>query len=137
MFRISLKILITVFVVSSFSAHAGIKKRELFSAELPTGKNYKMVTNFVTLTEGQSLPHHIHHGIEFGCIESGLLTLYIRGEKTALLHEGECYQVPNKTEHWANAQENTTLVASWVVDVNQPLMDTRLPAGRSNKTSTH
>jgi quercetin dioxygenase-like cupin family protein len=86
----------------------------------------QIVTADVVFAPGARLPFHTHPGEEAAVVVSGALTLEIEGKPAQTFKAGDSFIVPRGVPHQATAaQGETHVIATYVVDKDQPLVTLR------------
>ena len=95
----------------------------LAKTEYP-GDKYVCILVKLDLAPGEHVPRHMHPGVESSYLVSGSLTLSVKGQPDLIVKAGEGYQIPPETPHSVrNGSEKSTIVATFIVEKNKPLVE--------------
>jgi quercetin dioxygenase-like cupin family protein len=101
---------------------AGSALKFLKKTEYP-GDNYVCVLVQEDLAPGERVPRHMHPGVESSYLVAGSITLSIQGQPDLIVKAGDGYQIPPETPHSVrNGSENSTIVATFIVEKDKPLV---------------
>lgn len=99
------------------------KRNVLVKQDLTGFPGHEGVVALVEFAPGAKEPKHTHPGDVFAYVQEGTLVLYVEGQPTTTVKQGEVFFVPAGKVHWAVNQSTTgaKLVASFVVEKGKPL----------------
>ena len=102
---------------------AGYPLKFLKKTEYP-GDKYACVLVRLDLSPGEVVARHMHPGVESSYLPVGNITLSVEGQPDLIVNAGDGYQVPPETPHSVrNGPENSTIVATFIVEKNKPLVE--------------
>lgn len=84
----------------------------------------EIVSGFVVLPPGGSVPFHTHPGDEAGFVVKGEVILHTRGQPDRVVKAGESFFNVRGAVHSVSAVpggEGGTAMSAWIVDKGQPL----------------
>lgn len=99
----------------------GMKPTNLLQVPLAEHDGIEIVVSHVEVTPDAAPPDHYHPGEEFAYVQSGEVSLLIKGQPEQTFKAGEACVVPPRAVHTIRAKEPTTLVVFRVHDHGAPV----------------
>ena len=99
--------------------------------DVPAGAPQQVQLRGINLAPGQTIPLHVHPGVEMAYIVSGTIQFRM-GTATLVKHAGDSTLIPRGTAHAATniGQDSARVVSAFVIDKGAPL---RVPVGEDGR----
>jgi len=99
--------------------------------DVPVGAPQEVQLRGVNLAPGQTIPLHVHPGVEMAYVVAGTIQFRM-GAETQVKHAGDSTLIPRGTPHAATniGKDGARVVSAFVVDKGAPL---RVPVGEDGK----
>jgi quercetin dioxygenase-like cupin family protein len=100
--------------------------------DVPVGTPQEVQLRGINLAPGQTIPLHVHPGVEMAYVVAGTIQFRM-GTETLVKHAGDSTLIPRGTPHAATniGKDSARVVSAFVIDKGAPL---RVPVGEDGKS---